>query len=92
MINDLVNYQGYSEAKAKKAVNAVIDTWKHALSNGKDVEIEGLGVLTVVGRRPRRTIEKNLRNVGPTVITVNRQPRTVKLRSRRDMSYKGENQ
>ena len=90
LIKSLVNNEGYSEAKAKKIVEAVIDIWKQALSAGKDVEIEGLGTLSVVQRRPRRRIEKNLRNVVPTIVTVNRQAKSVKLRSRRDMSYKGE--
>jgi nucleoid DNA-binding protein len=90
LINNLVNYEGYSQAKAKKIVNAVIEIWKQSLSAGKDVEIEGLGTLSVVRRRQRRRIERNLRNVRPTILTVNRQPKTVKLRSRRDLSYKGE--
>ena|SRR5882672_9089311 len=92
LIRNLVNYQGHSGAKAKKIVDAVINIWKQALSGGKDVEIEGLGTLTVVQRCPRRRIEKNLKNVGPTILTINRQPKTVKLRSRRDLSYKGEQQ
>lgn len=90
IVNRLVNYEGYSQAKAKKMVNAVIEIWKHALSAGKDVEIEGLGTLSVVRRRQRRRIERNLPNLGPTIITVNRHTKTVKLRSRRDLSYKGE--
>jgi nucleoid DNA-binding protein len=90
LINNLVNYEGYSQAKAKKIVNAVIEVWKQSLSAGKDVEIDGLGTLSVVRRRQRRRIERNLRNVRPTILTVNRQPKTVKLRSRKDLTYKGE--
>lgn len=86
LIDALVKYEGYSEAQAQRIVNEIIGFWKQSLSAGKDVEIEGLGTLTVVRRRTRRRVERNLPNLGPTVLTVNRHPKTVKLRSRRDLS------
>jgi nucleoid DNA-binding protein len=86
LIDALVNYEGYSQAKAKKIVNALIYIWRQALCAGNAVEIEGLGTLRVVRRQQRRRIEKNLPNLGPTIITINRQEKSVKLHSRRDLS------
>jgi nucleoid DNA-binding protein len=85
IIQKLMDREGCTEAEARTIVEAVIDAWKQALALGKDIEIEGLGTLSVVERKPRRRIERNLKNVGPTILTVNKQSKTVKLRSRRDL-------
>jgi hypothetical protein len=50
MIQDLVA-KGFSERKARKAVNAVIALWKRALWRGEPVELPG--GTAVVGRRKK---------------------------------------
>ena len=87
LVDKLVNYHGYSVIKAKEVVNTIVEIMKQTLCAGKVLELPGLGALSVVQRPQRRRVERNLRNVGPTIITVNRQSKTVKLKSRRDMTY-----
>jgi nucleoid DNA-binding protein len=87
IIQDLCDREGYSPTLAKKIVNTFVQVIKEALAAGKDVEIDGLA-LCVVRRRPKCTIEKNLRNVGTTIIRRPRHMLGVKLGSRVDLSYK----
>jgi nucleoid DNA-binding protein len=85
----LENIEGYSSSKAKKCVSAVFQAIRKALGEGKDVEMGDLGVLTVVQRRPRGRITRNLKHVCPTVIHLHeRHPKSVKLRSKLDLTYK----
>jgi nucleoid DNA-binding protein len=88
LVNRLVNYQGYTHSKAKSVVNAFIQAVKGALVSGKNVELEGIGTLAVVGRPQKRRIERNLKHQVVSIRTVPRQAKTVKLRSRLDLSYK----
>ncbi len=88
IIEKLVNYEGYTQAKAKTLVDAFIRVAKDALVAGKNIELEGIGILIVVRRPQRRRINKNLRNVKPTIETCPKQIKTVKLRSRVDLGWK----
>jgi len=49
------------------------------------VELGRLGVLETVTREPTRKIVR-LKNAVPTIITVNKQKKTVKLRSKLDLT------
>jgi nucleoid DNA-binding protein len=69
LVDKLVNYEGYSQVEAQRVVNILIKVVKDALVSGRDVELEGIGKLVVVRRRQRRRINKNLRNVEPTIET-----------------------
>ena len=88
IIETLVNYEGYTQAKAKTLVDAFIHVVRDALVAGKNIELEGIGTLTVVCRKQRRRINRNLRNVAPTIETCPKQIKTVKLRSKLDLSSK----
>lgn len=77
-IRVLMNREGYSDAKASVVVDAVIQVIKEQLIKGKNVQIEGLGTLTIVTRTPRRAMEKNLKQ-GPTILTKYKQTKSVKL-------------
>lgn len=78
-IKVLMDREGYSDAKASFVVDAVIQVIKEQLIKGKKVEIEGLGVLTVINRKPQRIVEKNLKQ-GPTIVTRYKQSKSVKLK------------
>jgi nucleoid DNA-binding protein len=82
----LVNKVGYSKYRAKGLVDIFIGLVKRGLGDGKCVELGKLGVLETVSRKPRREITRNLKHVGPTIVTVNKQEKTVKLRSNVDLS------
>jgi DNA-binding protein HU-beta len=88
IIEKLVNYEGYSQTKAKTLVDAFIRVLKDALVSGRNVELEGIGTLVVARRPQKRRIERNLRNQVPSIFTVPRQAKTVKLKSRVDLSHK----
>jgi nucleoid DNA-binding protein len=85
----LVKKAGYSKYRAEKLVDTVIGLVKRGLGDGKSVELGRLGVLETVTRKPTRKIVR-LKHVVPTIITVNKQKKTVKLRSKLDLSTEEE--
>ncbi len=88
LIDRLVLYEGYTNPKALQIVNTVFDAMKRALREGRPIEIEGLGKLVVFTHKQKRRVERNLKNQVDSLRTVPRKPKTVKLRSRIDLSYK----
>jgi nucleoid DNA-binding protein len=82
----LEQMEGYPARKARKVVAQVIEVLKAQLKAGKNIEIEGLGILSVVRRPSERRIVANLRHQGPSVRQVPTHPKTVKLRSKRDFT------
>jgi nucleoid DNA-binding protein len=85
----LVEKAGYSTYRAEKLVDTVIGLVKRGLGDGKSVELGRLGVLETVTRKPKRKIVR-LKHVGPTIVTVNQQQKSVKLRSKLDLSTEEE--
>jgi nucleoid DNA-binding protein len=88
LIDRLVLYEGYTNSKALEIVNAVFDAMKRALCEGRRIRIEVLGELVVFTRKQQRRIARNLKNQVASIRSVPRKPKTVKLRSRIDLSYK----
>lgn len=86
----LVKNAGYSKYRAEKLVDTVIALVKRGLGDGKSVELGRLGVLETVTRKPTRKISRNLKHVGPTIVTVNKQKKSVKLRSKLDLNTEEE--
>lgn len=84
IIDNLRNYEGYSQAEANRLVDCFVDVLRNALRDGKNVELEGIGLLRVVTRK--RRAESNLPNLGPTVVPYHK--KTVKLSKGKDISYK----
>jgi len=85
----LVKKTGCSKYRAEKLVDTVIGLVKRGLGDGKSVDLGRLGVLETVTREPTRKIVR-LKHVVPTIITVNKQRKTVKLRSKLDLSTEEE--
>src|SRR5208283_3015663 len=85
----LVKKAGYSKYQAEKLVDTVIGLIKRGLGDGKSVELGRLGVLETVTRKPKRKIVR-LKHAVPTIITVNQQEKSVKLRSKLDLSTEEE--
>lgn len=64
----LTDQLGYSQRKAAKLIDQVVDVLKTAIKAGRDVDIEGLGTLTIVKRKKgHRFISSNV-NGGKTVL------------------------
>lgn len=81
LVDALIKNEGYSEAKANKAVNALIDAIKKGLGSGKNVELEGIGTLRLVKRSTKRQVKSNLLGVtGPSVVPYSRHAVTVRLK------------
>ncbi len=76
----LANKEGYTYEKALNLVNQVISIIKSSLIEGKNVEIEGLGILKIMSREPKRAIRRGLRRIKPTILTLNKQKKTIKLK------------
>ena len=84
----IVQKTGVKPVEAKRALEAVLGSIKLALADGRDVELgTKLGKLKVVTRNPTRRINRNLKNVVPTIEDVHkRHPKTVKLLGGKDLS------
>jgi nucleoid DNA-binding protein len=81
----LVKKVGYTKYRTEKLVDTFVSLVKRGLGDGKSVELGRLGVLETVTRKPIRKITR-LKHVGPTISTINKQKKTVKLRSKLDLS------
>lgn len=77
--------QGYTLVKARQIVEDFLLILKRALGEGKRIPIEGLGILEVQERKPRMHISKHLKNVGPTIVTVYRRKKIIRLSKGQNM-------
>lgn len=83
----IVQKAGLKPAEAKRALETVLGSMKRALADGKKLDLGRLGVLSVVTRSPARRINRNLKNVGPTIETLHRRhPKTVRHTKGQDLS------
>jgi nucleoid DNA-binding protein len=87
IVSAIVQKTGVKPAEAKRAVEAVLASMKRALADGKKLDLGRLGVLSVVARSPVRRINRNLKNISPTIETIyRRHPKTVRLTKGQDLS------
>jgi nucleoid DNA-binding protein len=88
IVSAIVQKTGVKPAEAKRALEAVLGSIKLALTDGRQVDLgKKLGKLKVVTRNPTRRINRNLKNVVPTIEDVNKKhPKTVKLLGGKDLS------
>ncbi len=84
----IVRKTGVKPAEAKRALEAVLASIKLALADGSQVDLgKKLGKLKVVSRNPTRRINRNLKNVAPTIENVHKKhPKTVRLLGGKDLS------
>lgn len=88
LVAAIVAQTGVKPGEAKRALEAVLASIKRALAEGKKLNLGKLGVLSVAARQPLRRINRNLKNVVPTIETVHRRhPKTVRLTKGQDLSY-----
>jgi len=85
----LVKKVGYSKCRAEKLVDTVLGLVKKGLGEGKSIDLGRLGVLETVTRKPTRKIVR-LKHLVPTIITINKHKKSVKLRSNLDLSTEEE--
>jgi nucleoid DNA-binding protein len=88
LIFALMNKEGYSFDEATQVVNSFVLVLWSLLMDGKKIELEGLGVLSIVHRAPFTVIEKHMK-CPPTIMTKNKKsPNSVRLLQPVDLSYK----
>jgi nucleoid DNA-binding protein len=89
LIDSMVRKSGMQESDARIALECFLECIKKALGKGISVEIEELGVLEVVSRRPsRRRIVKGLKHVSPTACESYKHRKTIRLKRPVDLSPK----
>jgi len=87
IVSAIVQKTGVKPVEAKRGVEAVLGSMKRALAVGKKLDLGRLGILSVAARQPLRRINRNLKNVGPTIETLyRRHPKTVRLTKGQDLS------
>jgi nucleoid DNA-binding protein len=88
IIASIVQKTAVKPAKAKQALQTVLQSIKLALASGRDVDLgKDLGKLKVVSRNPTRRINRNLKNRVPTIEDIHKEhPRTVRLLGGKDLS------
>ena len=84
----IVHKTGVKRAEAKRALEAILVAIKLALADGNQLDLgKKLGKLRVVSRNPTRRINRNLKNVAPTIEDVHKEhPKTVRLLGGKDLS------
>jgi nucleoid DNA-binding protein len=77
---------GRSHYKSQKALTSVLDCIKQALADGKEVDLERLGKLKTITRKPTRRINKNLNRIVTIENVYKKYPKTVRLVGGKDLS------
>src|ERR1700686_3890353 len=88
IVSEIVQKTGVKPEEVKRAFEAVVRSIKLALADGRQVDLgKKLGKLKVVTRNPTRRINRNLKNVVPTIEDVHKNnPKTVRLLGGKDLS------
>jgi nucleoid DNA-binding protein len=87
IVATIVQKTGVRPVKAKRALETVLATIKRALADGRKVDLDRLGRLSVVDRPLKHRLNKNLKHVGPTIDRLHKKhPKTVRLTKRQDLS------
>jgi nucleoid DNA-binding protein len=82
----IVARTGISTKKVRKALDMALDTLRVALKADRTVDLGRLGKLKTVKLSSRRRITKGLNNVVPSIYPYSRYAKTVKLKSKLDLS------
>jgi len=73
-------------AKAKVALEAVLEAMKQGLKEDRSIDLGRLGTLRTAKLTRRRRISRGLKNVGTSLFDYSKHAKTVKLKSKLDLS------
>ena len=73
-------------AKAKVALKAVLEAMKQGLKEDRSIDLGRLGTLRTAKLTRRRRISRGLKNVGTSLFDYSKHAKTVKLKSKLDLS------
>jgi nucleoid DNA-binding protein len=77
---------GFSAKEGKEALETVLKAIKHALKEDRSIDLGQLGRLRTVRLSRRRRITRGLKNVGTSISAYSKHAKTVKLKSKLDLS------
>jgi len=73
-------------AKTKVALEAVLEAMKQGLKEDRSIDLGRLGTLRTAKLTRRRRISRGLKNVGTSLFDYSKHAKTVKLKSKLDLS------
>jgi nucleoid DNA-binding protein len=82
----IVDRTGLTAKKSKEALEATLNTIKQGLQDDLIIELGRLGKLKTTKLTRGRRISRGLRNVAPSIFPYSRHAKTVKLKSKLDLS------
>jgi len=82
----IVGGTGLSAKNAKAALEATLNAMKQGLEENRSIDLGRLGKLRTVKLTRGRRISRGLRNVGTSVFDYSKHAKTVKLKSKIDLS------
>lgn len=77
---------GLTTEKAKEALEAILAAMKQGLKEGRSIDLGRLGKLRTAELTGRRRISSGLKNVGASLFDYSKHAKTVKLKSKLDLS------
>jgi len=83
---EIVRRTGLSPKRAKAAIEAILKAMKQSLKEDRSIDLGRLGKLRTAKLSRRRRISRGLRNVGTSLFDYSKHAKTVKLKSKLDLS------
>lgn len=80
LVNALCNREGYPIREARKLVDQVFQVIRECLAEGKAVEIEGLGTITLTRQRSYRRVSR-LKGHPVSIYTISKRPIGIKFKA-----------
>jgi len=78
---------GLTTKKAREALEAILKAMKQGLKEGRSIDLGGLGKLKTAKLSRHRRISRGLRNVGTSLFEYSKHDKTVKLKTKLDLSW-----
>jgi len=78
---------GLTTKKAKEAVEAMLKAVKQGLKEDRSIDMGRLGKMSTVKLSRRRRVSRGLKNVGTSIFDYSKHAKTVKLKSKLDLSW-----
>jgi len=82
----IVARTGLTTKKAKVALESILKAMKQGLKEGRSIDLGRLGKLRTAKLSRRRRVSRGLKNVGPSLFDYSKHAKTVKLKSKLDLS------
>jgi len=83
----IVARTGLTKKKAREALEDILKVMKQGLKEGRSIDLGRLGKLRTVKLTPRRRVSRGLKNVGTSLFDYSKHAKTVKLKSKLDLSW-----